>query len=60
MAISLSGEDPRGPRRGAKGSCGTPGTPWVSSPAHRVRQAEIEGRAHARGRWEHGRAAGGA
>jgi hypothetical protein len=26
MAFSLSGEGPRGPRRGAKGSCGTPGT----------------------------------
>jgi hypothetical protein len=27
MALSLSGEDPRGPRRGARGSWGTPGTP---------------------------------
>ena len=27
MALSLSGGDPRGPRRGVKGSCGTPGTP---------------------------------
>jgi hypothetical protein len=27
MALSLSGEDPRGLRRGAKGSGGTPGTP---------------------------------
>ena len=25
MALSLSGEDSRGPRRDAKGSCGTPG-----------------------------------
>ena len=27
MALSLSGEDPRGPRLGAKGSSGTPGAP---------------------------------
>ena len=27
MVLSLSGEDPRGPRRGAMGSCGTPGAP---------------------------------
>jgi hypothetical protein len=32
MAFSLSEEDARGPRRGAKGSCGTPRTPCVSSP----------------------------
>jgi hypothetical protein len=33
MALSLSAEDPRGPRRGAKGSShATPGTPWVISP----------------------------
>jgi hypothetical protein len=33
VALFLSsGEDPRGPRRGAKGSCGTPWTPRVSSP----------------------------
>ena len=31
MAISLSGDDPRGPRRGAKGSCGTPGTPELAA-----------------------------
>jgi hypothetical protein len=31
MALSLSGEAPRGPQRGAKGFCGTPGTPWDSS-----------------------------
>ena len=36
MAFFVSGEGPRGPRRGAKGSCGTPGTtPWVSSPERR-------------------------
>jgi hypothetical protein len=33
VALSLSGEDPRGLRRGSKGSCGTPGTRGVSSPA---------------------------
>jgi hypothetical protein len=32
MALSLSGNKSRGPRRGAKGSCGTPGTPSVISP----------------------------
>jgi hypothetical protein len=37
MALSLSGEDPRGPRRSANyGSCGTPGGPLmprISSPS---------------------------
>jgi hypothetical protein len=37
VELSLSGENTRGPRRGAKGSCGTPGTPWVSSPGSRRR-----------------------
>jgi hypothetical protein len=32
MARSLSGQGPRGPRRGAKGSCETPGTPCLRSP----------------------------
>ena len=36
MAHSRSGEDPRGHRWGAKGSCGTPRTPCVSSPAVHV------------------------
>ena len=36
MALSLYGEGPRGPRRGAKGSCGTPGNPCVRSPGGHV------------------------
>jgi hypothetical protein len=41
MVRSLYGEDLRGPRRGAKGSCGTPGTPCVSSPARRRHRAVV-------------------
>ena len=40
MEHSLCGEDPRGPRRGAKGSC-DPGTPWVSSPGSHVGESDI-------------------
>jgi hypothetical protein len=41
MALSLSEGDPRGPRRGVKGSCGTPGTPWVISPDERVEEVDV-------------------
>jgi hypothetical protein len=45
-ALSLSGEGPRGPRRGAKGSCGTPRGPLeLSAPGrddNQVPRADLE------------------
>jgi hypothetical protein len=50
MALSLYEEDPRGPRRGAKGSCGTPKAP-VRTPSctkHRNSQSWRNRMSHSR------------
>jgi hypothetical protein len=41
VALSLSGEGPRGPRRGAKGCCGTPGAPLSQQPRWLKRVAHL-------------------